>query len=396
MSLTRRGSSDIPKGARLFGALLLLTVFFVRLWTSGPAYYQDSPRHLRAIANHTYVIQPPGYWLFTRIGSLFANPELGLSILNWSFSALGCAIFYFCARKFIRSPLAELGSVLYASLFTAWFSGDIQSTYASQLLFAPLTFYLMLCFFENPRNEWIIGIAASFALGAGLRPSDGLFLLPLVIGFGFRLTRKQQLILGSAVVVFCTLWLIPNELALKGYKLQGDVHATASNVGQLSFVAQGAILYGRLNSYTVSNGIRFFLGLALCLGPSALYMFRERSSRAKALWLWVLPGSAFFLLVYISDALYLNCILGGYVLLCLIGMDRSKHPTIALALLCCSISINVLFFLCFQPLPAGGKVSAIVNKDLGNFSLYGIRHKRWIIHLIDVPSFGSRESSERK
>jgi hypothetical protein len=374
-SLSRERASST-----IFSVCLGVAVFLIRALTSGPAYYQDAPRHLRAIADHTYVIQAPGYWLFTRVGGLFANPELGLSILNWSFSALGCVVFYACGHRLVRSPLAELGAVLYATIFSAWFSGDIQTTYASQLLFAPLAFYLMLRFRDDSRNLWLICVAACFSLGAGLRPSDGVFLLPLLVVFALKLDRRRQMMLVALSAVLCACWLIPNEIAMHRYQFKGDL-------GQLSDVAQGAILLGRVNAYTASNAIRFFLALALGLGPSAVFLFQGRGEHAKSLWIWVLPGSAFFLLLFLSDALYLDCLLGGFVLLCLLGMNRSKHPRVAVAALTVSIALNAIFFLGFLPLQHRGQAFAILNKDLGNFSLYGIRHQYWISHLGDVPSF---------
>jgi hypothetical protein len=360
--------------APIFSACLGLAVFVVRAVTSGPAYFADGPRHLAAIADHTYVIQPPGYWLFNRIGGLFANPEHGLLMLNWLFSALGCMALYGCARRLVPTPLAELGALLYATAFFAWFSGNIHSTYASQLLFPPLTFYLMLRYREDKRALWLCAIAASYAFGAGFRPSDGVFMSPLLLLFFLRLPAKQKVLLGSLVVFFCLTWLIPGQVAQHRY------HPDSAGA-ELGRVASGAMLLGKFNRYTISNAIRFFLPLAVALGPAAVYLLRSGKAAAIWLWVWVLPGSLFFLLLFISDAPYLNHLLGGLVLLCLVGMGASTSQRLAAGVLVCSILINLTFYLGFHPLPLTSNLYAIVEKDLGNYSLYAVKHQFFVQRL---------------
>lgn len=362
--------------APLFSACLGIGVFLVRSLTSGPVFFADGPAHIAAIANHTYVIQPPGYWLFNRIGGLFPNPEHGLLILNWLFSALGCMALYACARRLVPAPLAELGALLYATAFFAWFSGNVHSTYASQLLFPPLTFYLMLRYREDKRTMWVCAVAVSFALGAGLRPSDGVFMSPLLLLFFFRLPRKQQFLLASIVVVLCLGWLIPGKIA----QLRYYPDTSAAELGRVAM--QGSVLMGKFNVYTIANAIRFFLPLAVALGPALLYLFRARKGEAIRLWVWVVPGSLFFLLLFISDAPYLNCVLGGYILLCLLGMDASQNRRLAAAGLACSILINLAFYVGFRAVPARSTLYSIVEKDLGNYSLYAVKHQFFLKRLV--------------
>ncbi len=351
-----------------FWPCLAAGVLLSRAFTSGPAYFADAERHLRAIANHSYVIQPPGYWLFNRLGGFFPDPELGILVLNWCFSAFGCVAFYGCARRLVRRPLAELGSILYGTVFFAWFSGDVHSTYASQLLFAPLTFYFMLRFRENPQRRWLLGVAASYAIGAGLRPSDGLFLAPLLFAFWVQLPREQKAQLLVFSGLFCAAWFIPSQIALRAY-------STKDNAAQLTGVATGAMAFGHLNPYTVSNLLRYVLPLSLALGPAVLVIGRARSSISKQLWMWVLPGSVFFVFVYISDAPYLNCILGGVLLLGLLGLDTLKSPRLAAMVIICSSLLNVSFYLGFRPIPARRTVGLVLNKDLGMYSYFAVRNR---------------------
>ena len=361
--------------APIFAACLGLGVLILRALSSGPAaYFADGPRHLSAIAAHTYVIQPPGYWLFNRIGGLFPNPEHALLGMNWLFSALGCVVFYACARRLVRPPFAELGALLYATTFFAWFSGDVHSTYASQLFFAPMTFYAMLRYRENQQDVWLFAVAASYAIGAGFRPSDGVFLAPLLLLFLLRIPRKQQIILVAVITVICLAWLIPNQAAQHRYHI-------ISTGGALTAVATGSVVLGRLNVYTISNGLRFFLPLAVALGPAAFYMFLARNAARLWLWVWVLPGTLFFLLLYISDAPYLDCLLGGFILLALLGMEASRNYKAAVLVLCATILINLVVYLGFRPLSSHAKAYAIVEKDLGNYTLYAVKHQMFVQRL---------------
>jgi hypothetical protein len=68
----------------IFLAVLCLRIPFVSL-----PDFADGPAHLRAISNGTYLIQPPGYWLFNRLAGLFSNPAHGISALNIVFAAAG-------------------------------------------------------------------------------------------------------------------------------------------------------------------------------------------------------------------------------------------------------------------------------------------------------------------
>jgi hypothetical protein len=201
---------------------------------------------------------------------------------------------------------------------------------------------------------------------------------PLLLLFFFRLPRRQQVILVALAVVVCAAWMIPSEIARRRYYPD-------TPQAMLGRVATGAILMGKINRYTVSNALRFFLPLAVALGPSAVYMFRRRDAIALWLWVWVLPGSLFFLMLFISDAPYLDCLLGGFILLCLTGMAQSQSRRVAVAVLTCSILINVFFYVGFRPRPPRNNLYAIAEKDLGDYTLYGVKHQYFVPRLTLKP-----------
>jgi 4-amino-4-deoxy-L-arabinose transferase-like glycosyltransferase len=126
-------------------AFLAIIVFISRYVTRGPVYYVDGPRLVQCIVNHTYVIQPPGYWLFVHLGGLFPAPSFSLQFLNEFCSAAAVAIiFLLCWKMNLDRWVACAASVSYGSIFFVWLAGDIHSSYALQMLFAPLLVYLLL------------------------------------------------------------------------------------------------------------------------------------------------------------------------------------------------------------------------------------------------------------
>ena len=152
----------------------------------------------------------------------------------------------------------------------------------------------------------------------------------------------------------------------------------ASSLVWLQGMATAGPLLGRFNVHTVANTLRFVLPMALALGPAAVFLFRARN---LWLWTWVLPGSLFFLLLFISDAPYLNCLLGGYVLLCLVGGATYKNRRVAVAVLACSILINLVFYFGFRRLQSQSQVYAILEKDLGNYTFYAVEHEFFVKRL---------------
>ena len=348
-----------------FCICLFAFVLVSRSLTSGGAYFADGPSHLKAIADGTFVIQPPGYWLFNRLAALFPNPERAILVFNWLVSACGAIVFYRIGQLAVAPYMAKLSAILYASVFFAWFSGNVHSTYASQLLFPLLTIYLMLRFRRSPSSFFAVGVGLSFAIGAGLRPSDGAFLGPLMLYFAIRyLSKHQAAICLLTATVGCLLWLIPDLIALHHFQ-------TKSFPSQVGGVATGAILLGHFNLFTFSNALRFFLPLAIAVGPILPFAFMNHSPFRKMLWVAILPGSAFFLLVYISDAPYLNFLLGATLLLCVQGIEFKLRRAQASAVLVAAILLNVSTYLFFQPISLPGKaalVALIVNKDIGLYT----------------------------
>jgi len=367
-----------------FAIWLFVGVFASRALTSTSAYFVDGPLHVAAIQNHTYVIQAPGYWLFNRTAGLFPDPEIGISIMNWLFSAGGSAAFYLAVRKLALENVARAAAIAYASIFFAWFSGDIHSTYASQLFFPVMVFLCLLHYRENFNLSWLIAASALFALGAGFRPSDGVF---FGLAFLFTLRRagwKHILVCISVIGVIGLAWFVPQRIALE--HMADPIQKSARN--HLSSIASG-VMFSGFSSYAVANVLRYFLPLVLALFPLLPLVLKNR--RDIFLWLWILPGTLFFLLVYVSDPMYLNFLLAPYLILAATNIIVSERRRVLLLLICAGL--NTGFYLACRPLVFSNshlqRVEYVLEADLGKYTYYYVRHhyQPRVRDLLHLPAF---------
>jgi len=368
-----------------FPGYLFASVLISRIVVTGPAYFADGPAHLRAIESGHYVIQFPGYWLFNRLGGFFPDPEIGIATMNWLFSALGAVIFYEASRKLTTEWVARAAAIAYVTVFFAWFSGAIHSTYASQLFFPILSIYCILRLWESHAAFWGLSSAIAFILAAGLRPSDGAFLAPAFIYGIVRAQEKAGRRFAYLAIAFvgCLSWLIPEEAALKG-----SIGAIGAGFRtQLNTVAVDTGLLGGAGTVKAfSDFLRYALPLTLGLSPVfPLTIKGKPNDLRKLLWVWILPGSLFFVLIYIADPPYLDFMLPAFLLLAVVGGTTEKRKIQSFIL--CS-TVNVAFFLFWRPIrpstPSLRLVSYVVDADLGRCTLYSIKHHRYPLRLRDL------------
>jgi hypothetical protein len=237
---TQPPSSD---GFRRVLAFLLVVgiVFISRFLTRGSVYFIDGPALVKAIQVRTYVIQSPGYWLFARTAGLFPNPEFGLIFINELSSAVGGGIFFLlCLELELPFSLALLAALAYSSIFFAWFAGDVHSSYATQLLFPALAAWLLIRYRKTGFRWLLLCGAASLAIGTGMRPSDGVFLLPLFVAFLLHSVKnwKRRILAAVVFAVICLGWYYPTKLA--SHLANQTVHGELAPIAASSSLLLGA------------------------------------------------------------------------------------------------------------------------------------------------------------
>lgn len=351
----------------MLGAAVLIS----RILTRGTVYFADGPAEIRAIAAKTFVIQPPGYWLFIRTASLFPNPAFGISLMNWGFSLAGVIAFYYTAKLLVGDRMAKLGSAVYAAIFYAWFSGDVHSTYASQLLAPVLVFALLVLHLRERKLRFLIGASVVFAVGAGLRPSDGAFIGFMFVYYLLRYApRKHALIAFGLAVIGCLGWLVPTILAFRSV---GGLGRQGQYVGTIT--TQVSVLTNGLTVNSIANMARFAVPFIFALGlllPFTLFSFREiRRPEVQLLWIWVVPGTLYLILCYMGLAPYLNFLTAAVILLALIALQKSSRRWQTILLASC-FAWNLAFFLFFQPVRTKSVPFAVVDAYAGSYTRYAI------------------------
>lgn len=354
-----------------FPAILAVFVLVSRILCRGPLYFGDGPSEIASIAQKSYIIQPPGYWMFDRIAGLFSDPVLAMTTINIFCSVAGVVVFYYTACLFTGRWNAFLAALAYSAIFYIWFSGEVHSTYATQILFPVATYYLLLRY-ERDRARWLLWLAALlFALGAGLRPTDGMFLIPLVLYFAiFHMPRKEAVVFLSLITVFCISWLIPTWVAFERY--DDGLKAFAAYVTYIS--RKQSILTGA-RMYTLANPVRYVLPLFVGFWPVLGLVFRNSFRnwsdwRIKSLLIWIAPGSLFFILCLISDAPYLNYLTAAILLIALSTPGKWTGRLLVVTALS-----NAIVFLAMGPVPSQKLAVNIMNSFVLRCTRGGIEQR---------------------
>jgi hypothetical protein len=119
------------------------------------------------------------------------------------------------------------------------------------------------------------------------------------------------------------------------------------------------------------------------LAAAVFTLTRDRRDwRTRMLLLWILPGSLFFTLSYISNAPYLD-FLTPAVLLLAVGAPRMMAVTALW---------NAIVFLGFVPIPSRRLPVNVWNCYVGDCTRYGVEHQWWP-NLSDLQGFRSNTSN---
>ena len=354
--------------------LLAAAVLVSRVIVTGPLYFIDGPEHVDAALTKTYIVQPPGYWLFNRAIAFFPNPEKGIVFLNWTFSVLGVVAFYYAARLLVQRRVAQWGTAVYAALFYVWFIGGIHSTYASQLLFPILVFLFLQLHSRQPRLVYLLGASMAYAVGAGFRPTDGFFLGFMFLFYLVRHTPLRQALLSFvAAAALCLVWLIPT---MEAFVAQWGAKTTLAYSIKLG--AAVSPLFHGVTFRSMASVARFIVPLTVAFWPLLGSVFRTvaklQDESVKLLWIWITPGAAFMLLFYMSHAPYLTYLTAAVVLLALKQLD-SATPRLRTFLLASCLLSNVIFFWFFIPIRSKSLAVNVLSVYAGKYTRFAIQNQ---------------------
>jgi hypothetical protein len=288
--------------------------------------------------------------------------------LNQIFSALGVAVFFMLCRKLdLDRKMAWAASICYASIFFVWLAGDIHSSYASQVLFPPLLVYLFLAYRDRASVFRLLACAACFALGSGLRPSDGTFLTPLLAFLALKFVKgwRPRLLLISVTASLCLAWYLPGQAASRA--------AHIVTFGRyIDTVRPMSVLISGIEPRSIASIVRVVLPLfaAFWMLVPTLALSRDQFAN-RLLAVWIAPGLLFFLLVYMADPVYFTYLTAAVVLLA--ALSRKQTMALGLLLLCAVFNVSLFFYA--RPIQSNNRIDQALNFYVVKYCRYGVQHE---------------------
>lgn len=253
---------------------ILLIFFLLGILTRFPLLekmqsHWDGPQYSIGVVNFDLSQEtpaPPGYPLYIFAGTvlnLFLNdPHQSLLILGLVFTGLTAVMFYIVGEYIFSKRTGVIASLLYLSSPVYFFFGVTAYPYG----LVPF-FVLLLAFFVykaiNKKNTRGLSLGIAYGLFLGMRPQDGLNLLPLmVLGF-LSLSTKERIRSIVAAFISVLLWFLPVLYLAGGLSRYIEELRIFLGNGALSTLGQGA----------GENIRRIAKGLFLTLGISSVALF---------------------------------------------------------------------------------------------------------------------------
>ena len=353
-------------------ALLVLVTLVARVTLVSSPYYVDGPNHVTAVHDGYLFIQPPGYFLFAfaarAVSAILRIPAAGaISAMNVTFSVAGVWIFRTVTRRVFPGVLGLLLAAAYAVSNVVWFAAEIHSTYASMTFFAPLLLYAFIK--EKAAWAWVI-----WAGMAGFRPSDGVFLLPVMAYFSLRRPWRDSVAGILLAVPICAAWYVPTVLHFGGHVI-APFTAASRQLGQLP---SGLAVHG-VSTKAFNNLLHFLFGTVNAwnvLLPFTLLGLLDKSWMKWAALIWMLPATLFFALYFISDSLYLAFLVAPGILLAGFGLRQITGRHSAIAITTASILLAGFQMLLLRPiLPPGNLPIAVLNSYTLEYTRWALQHR---------------------
>jgi hypothetical protein len=171
-------------------------------------------------------------------------------------------------------------------------------------------------------------------------------------------------------VVLCLIWLVPTLNNDQTVWEQLTKAADQTSVFRIGF-----------KTGFMANVLRFLLPFVTAFWPLFPLFFKgiRKCDREllRSFGLWIIPGTTFFLLVYIADATYLDYLVAAVVLLAMCCAGKVSLRLGRRYLLACALW-NAMFFLFFTPqLPL--KNSSPLDKAIVTYEVYAGKYTRWAV-----------------
>ena len=261
---------------------------------------------------------PPGYFLYVCLGRLvnllFPDPNSALVAIDIAASCGAAWMIYLLTRQWFGQRAAYLSILLFLVSPLCWFHGIVALTYIVEAFFSALIGYLCWRIYTGHR-AFVLPASIVFALAAGFRPSTALLLAPLWLLAIWRVGVIRLWLAFVAVVAVTLAWFLPMTAAAGGF------HAYFDALTQLWRTVPGRRTTLSSPWLVIARILAMAWIFVMCFGTASVFAIwpqRRPITTAKAeprqtrrtafVWVWVLPGTLFFALVFF------NFVNSGYLL----------------------------------------------------------------------------------
>ncbi len=288
----------------------------------------------------------PGYYLHVKLISLlnplFKDIHQTMLILSALYSSIGALLCFVLLKKWIlvKTSLIITALVIYNPL--VWFQGSTPEVYSFDLAFSSLFVLLAL----NSRTIYLTPVL--LALGAGVRQTSGLLLLPLYMYLWYKKYKIEKLsghkiiLLHIAGLVIFLSWFILMVNSAGGFSEYLNLYKTNSPLPNISF-AQNIFQF---SSYCFFIFIPFIL-ILLFLKPKKNLLSELTDSDKNVIFillLWLVPSVLTFIFFTYHKGYFLISIIPLYAF---IGLLLEKKLLRYYGIL--SVLIMEIFFFMLMP-----------------------------------------------
>jgi hypothetical protein len=243
------------------------------------------------------------------VNLIVRDPNAALVAISIAASCGAVVMIYLLALDWFGRSAARFAAILFLVSPLTWFHGVVGLTYIVEAFLSALVGYLcwQVC---QGRKAFALAAAAALALGAGLRPSFALFLLPLLL-FSIRNLSINQIAAALSAFTACLLaWLIPMVEASGGF--YAYFHALSS----LWHVAGGKqTVFNSSPATSLARMLAIVLACIVCFGPAVFLptyasaiKHMPRPKEKTFTYFWITPGVLFFSFIFL---IFVN---SGYLL----------------------------------------------------------------------------------